>query len=64
MSVKDLTTRWEEALARAISQQDRRDTLQMRDLEAASGMAVRSNVRAAEGSTWLPWCGTVSYIPC
>ena len=62
MSVNELMVQWEEALVGAVSRPEKGDTLSKCDLEEASGIAVRSNVRAGDTEkTWDYQCITSAF---
>ena len=50
MSVKDLIANWEEALAVALSQPDKRDAIELNDgdLEIVADRRIRSNMHAGQ----------------
>ena len=61
MSVRELTSKWEDALAQALSPTDC-DELPARDLEMAAGLAIRSSLQAGDAQSWILVCRTHEFV--
>jgi hypothetical protein len=63
MSTLDLITRWEDALAQALSPTERGE-LPAGDIEVAAGVVIRSSLKAGSAPSLWELCHTDEFTTC